>query len=212
MKSHIVLLSLLACFLAGITAGAQDLRNYAVPPAMSPSVASSSRSPGPCNAGNATANGTLNAYLIGPLPFFDQVADSFALTGPGPCTIPTIHFTAWLFPGDSLVSVTVSVYTANLPVFNFVSPPPLQFTQTVNVVLANCILNRYGYNVCSESATFTPAAVLAAPGAYYLVLSNANTGNGDPVLWDQNGPPGANYIPIGCCLYTVIPSETFSLP
>ncbi len=207
MKSHIVLLSLLAACLAGIPAGAQDLRNNTVIPAMGPSIAPS----GPCTAGNATANGNLGAYPIGPVPYFDQVADSFSLTG-GPCTIPTIHFSTWLYPGDTVMSVTVSIYTASSPVFNFPSPPAPQFTQTVNVAQAACVVNRYGYDVCTEDATFSPAASLPS-GAYWLVLSNAISGNGDPVLWDQNGTVAAgNYAPLGFPFYTVIPSETFSLP
>jgi len=210
MKCRIVWLVLLVACLATIPAVAQDLRNNAVLPTMAPTVASP---PGPCNAGDATPNGTLNGFLIGPLPFFDQVADSFTLAGPGPCTIPTIGFTVWLNPGDILETVTVSIYTANMPVFNFLSPPALQFTQTVNVRQAACLGNLYGYDVCTVAAAFSPAAVLAAPGSYYLVLSNATTADGEPVLWDQNGTVAAgNYLPLGCCFYTVVPPEAFSLP
>jgi hypothetical protein len=213
LKSLIVSLSLLVSCLAGIPAVAQDLHNNAAGPATPPSVASPSRPPSPCTASSGPANGTLNAFQIGP-GAANMVAESFILTGGPTCPFPTIQLTVWMFPGDTLFSVQVSIYSGGSPVFNFSSPPTQLFTQAVNFEQAGCVPNQYGYNVCGVTGNISPPASLAAPASYWLVLSSATTGDGNLVGWDQNGTlTMGNYIPLGLVGPPLaIPAETFSLP
>jgi hypothetical protein len=70
---------------------------------------------------------------------------------------------------------------------------------------SNCSRNQNGFNVCLESASFSP--VNLDPGTYWLNLQNAFVNPGDPAFWDENsGPSQASENSVG-----TIPSESFTL-
>src|ERR1700679_2766713 len=88
-------------------------------------------------------NGTVDAWTINE-DFF--VGDSFTVSS-GASTISGMQFGAWLFPGDTLESVQV-----------WISSEPLggttYFNQQVNFTASGCVLNQFGYNVCTETGMF----------------------------------------------------------
>ncbi len=115
------------------------------------------------------------------------------------CTVNGVMFLAWLYPGDALQSVEVSITSDEFGGTTY-------FDQVVNFSQGSCLLgNDYGYNVCQETGNF-PSFTLAN-GSYWLNLQNALVSNGDPVYWDENdGPSLASENTIG-----TLPSESFTL-
>jgi hypothetical protein len=146
-------------------------------------------------------NGTTDAWTIN-FGFF--VGDSFTVSS-GASTINGMQFGAWLFPGDTLESVQV-----------WISSQPLggtkYFDQQVNFTASGCVLNQFGYNVCTETGMFNVPTL--NNGTYWVVLQNAVVSNGDPVYWDENS--GAGCTSPGCPSETVvsegsIPAESFTI-
>ena len=146
-------------------------------------------------------NGTVDAWTINE-DFF--VGDSFTVSS-GASTISGMQFGAWLFPGDTLESVQV-----------WISSEPLggttYFNQQVNFTASGCVLNQFGYNVCTETGMFNIPTL--NNGTYWVVLQNAVVSNGDPVYWDENS--GIGCTSPGCPSQTVvpegsIPAEAFTI-
>lgn len=132
------------------------------------------------------------------------VSDSFTLAGDG--SITGFQFWAWLFPGDSLASVEVSITSQEFGGTTY-------FDQTVPFVSLGCYVGAYGYNVCDESANLNVPRLNA--GTYWINLQNASVANGDPVYWDENSgrgceSPGCPSLASENSLGT-IPSESFTL-
>jgi hypothetical protein len=140
-------------------------------------------------------NGPTDGYTLGQVINFGvAVSDQFTLGGN--TNITGITFAAWLFPGDFLESVDVSVTSSEFGGTSY-------FDQTVNFTASGCFSNG-GFNVCNESGTI---AFGLGAGSYWLNLSNAVSELGNPVYWDQNsGPSLASNSSVG-----TIPSESFSL-
>ena len=66
-------------------------------------------------------------------------------------------------------------------------------------------MNQFGYDVCTESATFNGPTLNT--GTYWLNLQDANSPFGDPIYWDENsGPSSASENSVGS-----IPSESFTV-
>ena len=134
------------------------------------------------------------------------VNDSFTIST-GSSTINGLSFGAWLTQGDVLQSV--EVYLASEPFGGTV-----YFNGQVNVTQSNCFVNNYGYDVCTETASFGGPTL--PNGTYWLSLLNATVSNGDPVYWDENQGVGCHSE--GCpsqaceggCIGS-IPSEAFSI-
>ena len=143
---------------------------------------------------NGPINGTTDAWTIN---FGFVVSDSFTVSGGG-ATVNGLAFGAWLFPGDVLQSAEVSITDAEFGGTTF-------FDGVVNFTQSGCVGNQYGYNVCTETGSFTDTAL--ADGTYWLNLQNASVNTGDPIYWDENsGPSQASENSVG-----TIPSEAFTL-
>jgi hypothetical protein len=142
---------------------------------------------------NGATNGTNDAWTIN---FGFAVSDSFTMGVAS--NVNGLNFAAWVIPGDVLESAEVSITSSEFGGTSY-------FDQTVNFTQGNCVSNQYGYNVCTESGTFSGPSLNA--GTYWLNLSNASVNTGDPIYWDENsGPSLASENSIG-----TLPSESFTL-
>jgi uncharacterized repeat protein (TIGR03803 family) len=143
---------------------------------------------------NGPINGTTDAWTIN-LGFI--VSDTFTVPNGG-ANLSALTFGAWLFPGDVLQSVEVSITDSEFGGTTY-------FDGIVNFSQSDCIGNQYGFNVCTESGNFTLNNL--AEGTYWVNLQNASVNTGDPVYWDENsGPSLASENSVG-----TIPSEAFTL-
>ena len=166
---------------------------------MSPALARAKMHPGPLQANdiydNGPTNGNTDAWTIN---FGFIVSDSFNVTQGNNTSITGMSFAAWLAPGDVLGSAEVSITSSE-------NGGTRYFDQTVNFTQSGCIGNQYGYNVCTETASFT--GPILNNGTYWVNLQNATVPNGDPVYWDENsGPSSASENTVG-----TIPSESFTI-
>ncbi len=150
----------------------------------------------PAAAQDLYNNGPTDGQTLGwTINFGFGVSDQF--TFGADTTMNGIQFAAWLFPGDVLQTVDVSITSSEFGGTSF-------FDGTVRFTAGTCFSNG-GFNVCNESGSITPTALAA--GSYWLNLDNGVVANGDPVYWDQNsGPSLASQSSLG-----TIPSESFSL-
>jgi PEP-CTERM motif len=142
---------------------------------------------------NGPTNGTVDAWTIN---YGFIMSDSF-IVPTGGANISGLSFSAWLFTGDTLQSVNIGIseYEMGHELFD----------QQVNLTQSGCVLNQYGYNVCTETGSFTPFHLNA--GAYWINLSNGVDTAGDPVYWDENsGPSTASSTSTG-----TDPSESFTV-
>ncbi len=142
---------------------------------------------------NGPSNGTTDGWTLN---FGYAVSDSFTLSFAN--TVQGLMFTAWLLPGDTLMNAEVSITSDEFGGMTY-------FDQVVNFTQSGCVGNQYGYNVCTETGTFSDVEL--PYGTYWLNLQNANVNTGDPVYWDENsGPSQASNNSIG-----TIPSESFTV-
>ncbi len=144
---------------------------------------------------NGPTNGTISAWTIND---GFTVSDSFTLNSNS--QVNGLNFAAWVFPGDIIMSGEVAITSSEFGGTSY-------FDQRVNFTQTDCVGNQLGYNVCTESATFSGPILNA--GTYWLTLENAYTQSGqdDPVYWDENsGPSQASENSVG-----TIPSESFTL-
>ncbi len=134
------------------------------------------------------------------------VSDTFTIAE-NPAQLSGMNFGAWLYPGDVLQSVEVSITSQPL------KGGTSYFDQTINFTQSGCITNGYGYSVCTEAGSFTVSGL--NPGTYWLNLQNAVVNTGDPVYWDQNSGVGCHSQ--GCpsqgqeSSVGTIPSEAFTV-
>ncbi len=89
---------------------------------------------------NGPINGNTDAWTIN---FGFIVSDSFTVAN-DQTLITGMSFGAWLFSGDTLTSVEVSITSGENSGTSY-------FDQTVNFTQGSCTSNQYGYNVCSET-------------------------------------------------------------
>jgi len=145
---------------------------------------------------------TITALSTGPTTGWNissgsVVSDSFHLdfqTGIG-----GLSFADWVLPGDIAQSVEISITSSEFGGTTY-------FDQTLDVTQFGCVLNQYGYNVCTLTGFFFFSPTFNA-GTYWLNLQNATGTTGDPIYWDENsGPSLASEDSIG-----TIPSESFTL-
>ena len=151
---------------------------------------------------NGPINGNTDAWSIN---FGFIVSDSFTITN-NQTPITGMSFGAWLFPGDTLTSVEVSITSDENGGTSY-------FDQTVNFTQGSCLGNGFGFDVCTESGSFHGPTLNA--GTYWVNLQNASVPSGDPVYWDENSgvdcqgqgcPSSASENTIGS-----IPSESFTI-
>jgi len=138
-------------------------------------------------------NGTEDALTIN---FGFIVSNTFTLSNSA--QVNGLEFAAWLFPGDVLQSLEVSMTSDEFGGTTY-------FDQVVNVTQSGCIVNQFGFDVCNESGMFGGPILNA--GTYWLNLQNAVVNTGDPVYWDENsGPSQSSENTVG-----TITAESFTL-
>jgi uncharacterized repeat protein (TIGR03803 family) len=175
--------------------------------APNPAVARQGSGKGPGQGGstiyeNGPINGNTDAWTIN---FGFIVSDTFTVTT-NQTPITGMSFGAWLFPGDTLGQVEVSITSAPNGGTSY-------YDQYVNFTQGECISNEFGYNVCTETGTFNGPTLNA--GTYWLNLQNASVPSGDPVYWDENSGVGCESS--GCPSQAsnnsvgTIPSEAFTM-
>jgi len=151
---------------------------------------------------NGPANGNVDAWTIN---YGFVVSDTFNLAA-GESNVIGLTFAAWLFPGDTVTSVEISITSG-------ANGGTSYFDQTVNVTQGNCTGNQYGYNVCTVTASSNVS--LPSSGTYWVNLQNASVPSGDPVYWDENSGVGCQSP--GCPSQAAdnsigsIPSESFTI-
>jgi len=128
---------------------------------------------------NGPINGETDAWTIN---FGFVMSDSITIST-GQSTITGLSFGAWLFPGDTLETVEVSLTS-------FPDGGTTYFDQVVSFTASACFENNYAYNVCTETGFFNGPTL--GNGTYYLNLQNAVVNNGDPVYWDENSGIGCH--------------------
>jgi uncharacterized repeat protein (TIGR03803 family) len=168
-------------------------------PRTSPALARARMHRGPLDSNdiydNGPTNGNTDAWTIN---FGFITSDSFNVTQGNNTSITGMSFAAWMAPGDVLDSVEVSITSSENGGTSY-------FDQTVNFTQSGCIGNEYGYNICTETASFNGPAL--NNGTYWVNLQNASSAAGDPVYWDENsGPSQASESTVG-----TIPSESFTI-
>jgi hypothetical protein len=142
---------------------------------------------------NGAINGTTDAWTIN---FGFIVSDTFTLGSAA--NVSGLSFGAWLTPGDILQSAEVSITSSEFGGTSF-------FDGVVNFTQTGCAGNQIGFNVCTETGSFSGPSLNA--GTYWLNLQNAVVNTGDPIYWDENsGPSQASENMLG-----TIPSESFTL-
>ncbi len=144
---------------------------------------------------NGPINGNSDAWTIN---FGYIVSDTFTVGSEAPASVTGLSFGTWMFPGDVLESAEVSITSEEFGGTSY-------FDQTISFTQSGCIPNDAGYDICTESASFTGPQL--SSGTYWLNLQNATVANDDPVYWDENsGPSNASESAIG-----TIPSESFTV-
>jgi len=142
---------------------------------------------------NGPTNGETDAWQINQ---GHVVSDTFTVGGGG-ASIDGLSFAAWLEPGEVVLAAEVSITSNEFGGTTY-------FDQLVTFTQGSCTTNQYGYNVCVETASFSP--VNLAGGAYWVNLQNAESSD-SPIYWDENsGPSLASENELG-----TIPSESFTL-
>jgi len=143
---------------------------------------------------NGPINGNTDAWTIN----FGYIAsDTFNVANNG-TTITGGSFGMWLFPGDIQLTAELSITSGENGGTSY-------FDQTLNFTQSGCVANQYGYNVCTESTTFSGPTLNS--GTYWVNLMTASLPSGDPVFWDENsGPSQASESAVGS-----IPSESFTI-
>jgi uncharacterized repeat protein (TIGR03803 family) len=168
-------------------------------PSTSRALARARMHPGPLQANdiydNGPTNGNTDAWTIN---FGFITSDSFNVTQGNNTSITGMSFAAWMAPGDVLDSAEVSITSSENGGTSY-------FDQIVNFTQSGCIGNEFGYNVCTQTASFTGPTL--NNGTYWVNLQNASSAAGDPVYWDENsGPSQASENTVG-----TIPSESFTI-
>ena len=151
---------------------------------------------------NGPINGNTDAWTIN---FGFVISDTFTVNV-NQTPITGMSFGAWLYPGDTLSQVELSITSEP-------NGGTTYFNQYLSFTQAGCTYNQYGFNVCTESTTFNGPTLNA--GTYWLNLQNATTLDGNPVYWDENSGVGCDSP--GCPSLAqentvgTIPSESFTI-
>jgi hypothetical protein len=161
----------------------------------------------PAAAGTVYENGPINGEVLDWIINGGYVVtDSFTLSAAN-TTLTGFSFGAWLFPGDILESAEVSI--SSRP-----DEGTFYFDGVVNSTQSGCFVNRYSFDICTETGSFDGPSL--ANGTYYVTLQNAVASNGDTVYWDENSgigchSPGCPSVGSEGSNEGTIPSEAFTL-
>jgi len=144
---------------------------------------------------NGPINGNTDAWTVN---FGFIVSDTFTLNNGRDITVTGASFGMWLFPGDTLTSAEITITSAE-------NGGTIYYDQVDSFTQSGCVANQFGFNVCTETTTFSGPSL--NQGTYWINLQNASVPNGDPVYWDENsGPSMASENSVGS-----IPSEAFTV-
>jgi hypothetical protein len=144
---------------------------------------------------NGPINGTTDAWTINN---GSVVSDTFFVSDVA-IQENGLQFGAWVYPGDVVQFGEISITSSEFGGTTY-------FDEVVNFTQSGCSGNQFGFNVCTETASFTTPLNLAY-GTYWLNLSNTYANTDDPVYWDENsGPSQASINSVG-----TIPSESFAI-
>jgi len=152
---------------------------------------------------NGPINGNTDAWTIN---FGFLLSDSVTIST-GNSTVTGLSFGVWLTPGDTMETAQVTLSS------DPVGSGTIFFNGMVSFTQSGCVVNNYGYDVCTETGSF-PGTNLTN-GEYWLTLQNATDTEGDPVYWDENSGEGCHSP--GCpseaksTLTGSDPSEAFSI-
>jgi hypothetical protein len=116
---------------------------------------------------NGPINGNTDAWTIN---FGFIVSDSFTVANDN-TTVSGMTFADWLYPGDVLESVQISITSGpngGTSYFNGV----VDFTQR------GCVINQYGFEVCLETSSAFNLPLNS--GTYWVNVQNAIVNDGDP--------------------------------
>ena len=176
MKLHLASLSLIAlCLTLAVPAMAQYNDIY-------------DNGPTTYNAGSWALDG---------YPTVPVVSDTFTLTTNG-TWIEGFNFLAWVPPGYSLTSAELSITSQE-------NGGTVYLDQTFSFFMGGCVLNNYGYDVCTLSTGF--GGLTLDSGTYWVNLTHGQESGGIPLYWDENsGPSSASENELG-----TIPSESFTI-
>jgi hypothetical protein len=143
---------------------------------------------------NGPINGTTNAWEIN----FGHVVSNSFIVADGGATIDGLSFGVWILPGLDFSYAEVSITSSEFGGTTY-------FDQFVNFTTSDCSINQLGWQVCTETGSFSPVGLPG--GNYWLNLQNAQSGLDDPAYWDENsGRSQASENSVG-----TIPSEAFTL-
>lgn len=152
---------------------------------------------------NGPINGTTDAWTINS---GFVVSDTFTVPNGG-APVNGLTFGAWVFPGDVLHAVEISITSSEFGGTTYTD-------QVVNFTQSSCSGNQYGFNVCTETGSNFTGPNLTA-GTYWVNLQNAVVDTGDPIYWDENSGIGCGSQ--GCPSLAsensvgTIPSEAFTV-
>jgi hypothetical protein len=177
-----------------------------LPPPKSPVLTKAVRHRGPLDSSdiydNGPANGNTDAWTIN---FGFIVSDTFTFSSDN-TSVTGASFAMWTFPGDTLTSAELSITSGENGGTSY-------FDLTVNFTQGSCTGNIYGFNICTETTSFTGPTLNA--GTYWVNLQNASVPSGDPIYWDEIS--GAGCTSPGCPSLASensigsIPSESFTI-
>ncbi len=150
---------------------------------------------------NGPTNGNTDAWGINNYGVHGAItSDSFNLScSYPPCQITGVEFATWMYPGDLLTSVEVSITSDE-------NGGTVYFDQVLNTVQSGCVFNGLSWMICNDTANFN--ALSLNSGTYWLNLQNGVVNySGDPVYWDENSGPSSASNDV----YGTIPSESFTI-
>ena len=163
---------------------------------------------------NYPIDGTTDAYTLNN---GYEATDSFIVCYWGSCpsaTVDEFKFGVWLYPGDTVTSVTWSIDSMPFGV-NFGSWGNTNFGRGAGCAECGTLsvkyisTNEYGYQIAE--VTLSGLSVSLSPGTYWLTLKDATTFGAainDPVFWDVKNCKG-----FGCpSAYDVGPPATTPMP
>ena len=136
---------------------------------------------------NGDVNGTISAFTINS---GFAVADSFTLVSSE--TLNSVLFGAWVFPGDTELTVDWAIVDDPTFCSSGISCSPVEASGALAALTTTFDFNNTsGYNV--DSDTFSLPDVVLGSGTYWLALYNATTAEGNPLFWDENDGPSEAY-------------------
>ncbi len=113
-----------------------------------------------------------NSWALDGYPTVPVVSDTFTLTTNGNW-INGFNFLAWVPPGYSLTSAELSITSQE-------NGGTVYLDQVYSFFLGGCVLNNYGYDVCTLSTAF--GGPILNNGTYWVNLTHGQESGGIPLV------------------------------